>query len=185
MNKGMIRESLRMRLNEIAGVKYKYGCVMIDFNLPKDKMKELQDAIKDEDVSEIDGKSGRETNFHITLLYGLLPSIKDSDVKKIVCEFVAPEITFDKIDIFENGDVDVVKFNIKDKSLNEMNKQLKKLPFKSDFPKYEAHATIAFVKGGKGKDYIRNLDKPIILTASRIIYSKADGSEKYYNFKNK
>lgn len=184
MSKNLIKESLRFKLNEIAGVKYSYGCVMLEFELPKSKMKELQDAIKDEDISEIDGKSGRESEFHITLLYGLLSTIKDSEVKEIVCNFVAPQITFKKIDIFENDDFDIVKFNIKDKSLNEMNKKLKQLPFKNDFPKYEAHATIAYVKPGKGKDYVRELNEPITLTSSRIIYSKADGSEKYYKFKN-
>lgn len=183
MNKNLIKESLRIKLNELANVKYKFGCVMIKFNLPKSKMKEIQDAIKDDDVQEVGGKSGRETEFHITLLYGLLDTVKDSEVKEIVENFIAPEITFDKIGIFENDDMDVVKFDIKDKNLSEMNKQLKTLPFKSDYPIYKPHVTISYVKADKGKDYVRTLEEPIKLTATRIIYSKADGTKKYYKFK--
>lgn len=183
--KDFIRERFRQIINEIAGVKYSYGCVMLYFDIPKDKWKKIQDLVNDEDISEVDGVEGRETEPHITLLYGIHEDVDDKAVEAIINEFSAPEISLSKIGIFENEDMDVVKFDIKCKELNKMNKQLKELPHTSKFPTYEAHSTIAFVKAGRGKDYKQTLDKDdeLILKPTKIVYSKPDGTKNKYNFK--
>lgn len=181
-----IKKSLRTLLNEIAGVKYSYGCVMLYFDIPTEQWNKIQNIIKDEDISEVSGVDGRETEPHVTLLYGIHDDVEDKDVEAIINTFTAPEITLSKIGLFENEDVDVVKFDIDCKDLNEMNKKLKELPYTSKFPTYEAHSTIAFVKAGKGKPYKQTLgeDDKIILKPNKIVYSKPDGTKKKYDFKN-
>lgn len=182
--KEQIRNKVRQRIDEIAGVEYKYGCVMLYFDIPKKQWDDIQDLIKDEDISEVEGVTGRETEPHVTLLYGIHADVSDEDVEAIINEFSAPELTLDKIGIFENDVQDVVKFDIKCKELNEMNKKLKELDHTSSFPNYEAHATIAFVKSGKGKDYKQTLgDEAITLIPNKIVYSKPDGSKNNYDFK--
>lgn len=185
MMKESIKKSLRTLLNEIAGVKYSYGCVMLYFDIPKEQWNKIQDLVKDEDISEVDGVEGRETEPHVTLLYGIHEDVPDKDVEAIINDFIAPEITLSKIGVFENDEMDVVKFDIQSKELTSMNKKLKELPHTSKFPTYEAHATIAFVKGGKGKDYKQTLgeEDKIVLKPNKIVYSKPDGTKNKYNFK--
>ena len=182
--KDFIKNKIRQRIDEIAGVTYDYGCVMLYFDMAKEDWKKVQDLIKDEDISEIEGVDGRESEPHVTILYGIHKDVKDSEVEEIVKEFVAPEITLNKIGTFENEN-DVVKFDISCKELHEMNKKLKELSHTSKFPNYEPHSTIAFVKGGKGKEYKQTLSKEdsIILKPHKIVYSKPDGTKRKYEFK--
>ncbi len=165
--------------------KYDYGCVMLGFDIPKNKWDKVQDLIDDSDISTDDGL-GREMDPHVTLLYGIHADVSDEDVEKIIDELVQPELKFNHISIFENPKFDVVKFTIRNKSLEKMNKMFKVLPYTNDFPKYEPHATIAYVKKGEGSKYSQTLkgDLEFKLKPNHIIYSKADGTKKTYKFKN-
>ena len=66
--------------------------------------------------------------------------------------------------------------------LDKMNKKLKVLDHTNDFPKYEPHVTLAYVKKGEGSKYNQtlkgDLDKKLIPT--KIVYSRADGTKKEY-----
>lgn len=183
--KDFIVSRIKEKLNEIEGVTYKYGCVMLDFNIEDGEWDKVQSLVKDEDISELKDE-GRETNPHVTVLYGIHGDVPDADVEALIKDLVAPELMLNKISIFEKDDSDVVKFEIKNDSLIAMNKKLKQLPYTSDFDTYEAHATIAFVKHGKGKDYVQTLegDSVMKLTPSKITYSKANGEKKTYKFKS-
>lgn len=183
--KEQIRKKIRQRIDEIAGVKYNFGCVMLFFDIPKKEWDSIQNLIDDKDISNVDDVTGRETEPHVTLLYGIHDDVPDEDVEAIINEFIAPEIMLDKIGVFENEKFDVVKFDIECKALNSMNKKLKELDHTSSFPTYEAHSTIAFVKNGEGKKYVQTLDgkEKIILVPNKIVYSKPDGTKKKYEFK--
>lgn len=181
-----IKKTLRQLLNEIAGVKYSYGCVMFYFDIPKEKWDEIQGFVDDEDISEVDGVEGRESEPHVTILYGIHEDVPDEDVEKIINDFSAPEITLSKIGIFENEDFDVVKFDISCKELTTMNKKLQELPHTNKFPDYKPHTTIAFVKVGKGKKYKQTLGEKeqLVLKPNKIVYSKPNGTKNKYDFKN-
>lgn len=177
-------------INEAKGNTYSYGCVMLDLKLSKTDYDKIQGEISEDDLykgTKEDPGYGREDEPHVTLLYGIHSDVPDSDVEKIIDKITQPTIKLNKIDIFDNKDkgFDVVKFNIVDKSLTKMNDLLKTLPYTSDYDEYHAHATIAYVKAGKGESYVRDLtdDEIIELKPSGITYSKADGSKKKYKFK--
>jgi 2'-5' RNA ligase len=160
---------------------YDYGCVMFYFDIDKKDWDAYQDLIDEDDVTTADGL-GRETEPHVTLLYGLHKTIKDEEVESIIDDFKGPEIRFNHLSIFENDNFDVVKFTIRNESLNKMNKKLKVLDHTNDFPKYEPHVTLAYVKKGEGSKYNQtlkgDLDKKLIPT--KIVYSRADGTKKEY-----
>ena len=57
---------------------YDYGCVMFYFDIDKKDWDAYQDLIDEDDVTTADGL-GRETEPHVTLLYGLHKTIKDEE----------------------------------------------------------------------------------------------------------
>lgn len=98
---------------------------------------------------------GREDKPHITVLYGL----HTQDVKKVrkALAGVGPiKATLGKVSIFSNDDYDVVKVGINSPALHKANKAISKLKNTNSFPTYHPHATIAYVKSGKGKQYVGN-----------------------------
>lgn len=192
MSKENIRNAVRHYLLEGKGDKHDYGCVMLYFDIDKKVWKEFQDMISEEDIFKKEGdlSYGREDTPHVTILYGLHADIPDSTVKELIDEMEGPELKLRKISIFENDEFDVVKFDIigeSKKKLGKMNKMLAELPHTTDYPDYHPHSTIAYVKKGKGKKYIKTLtgDDVISVEPHEIMYSKADGSDIKYKLKLK
>jgi len=68
-----------------------------------------------------------------------------------------------------------------------MNKKLCKLEYTTDFPKYEPHVTLAYVKKGTGVKYKQTLKDGLDgkFTPTKIVYSKADGSVEEYDISEK
>ncbi len=165
--------------------KYKYGCVMLGFEIPEETWKKAQDIISDNDITTKEGL-GREMDPHVTILYGIHSDVPDEDVEALIDELISPEIRFNHLSIFENPEFDVVKYTIRNKALEKMNKMFKELPYTNDFPKYEPHVTLAYVEKGKGSKYSQTLkgDLDFKLKPTEIIYSKADGTKKKYKFKD-
>ncbi len=183
--KSVIKQLLRNKLlTEMEDKKYSYGCVMLYLDLDKAWWDKIQDNISDDDVYTEDGY-GRETEPHITVLYGLHDDIPDSDIEAAVDKMTSPEITLRKISSFNNEKFDVIKFDVEGEGLFKMNKLFTKFPHTTDFPDYHPHTTIAYVKAGKGDEYHKTLDKDesLMLKPSKIVYSKADGTKKEYPFK--
>lgn len=187
MNKEKIRENLRKLLLEKKGDKHSFGCAMIYFEISKKAWDGLQSMIDEKDVytEEGDKSFGREDEPHATLLYGLHATISDDEIKEISKKMEIVDIKLKKISIFENEKFDVVKFDIIDEAktkLSKMNKEYVKLPHTNDYPNYEPHSTIAYVKSGTGKKYIKTLkgDDIINVTGNKIVYSKADGTKITY-----
>lgn len=149
--------------------KYEYGCVMMHFDVSE--WNEIHKIIDKDDVYDEDG-FGYENDAHITLLWGLLDSVQDKDVKDIITGLPKPYIELTDIDIFQGTEYDVVKFNITNQLLNDINCNLSTLPNKQTYPDYHPHMTICYVKAGRGCKYIQKLDKTIIIKPNKIIYSK-------------
>lgn len=193
MNKKIIKERIRKLLLEKKGDTHDYGCVMLDLKITKGQWDKFQSLILDDDIYEVEGDRsyGREDEPHITLLYGLHKTISDDEIKEISINFEIIEVLLKKISIFESEEYDVVKFDIIDDSkkvLTEINSEYAKLPHTTSFLNYLPHATLAYVKKGTGKNYIKTLsdDDVIKVNCDTIRYSKIDGSEiKYKLSKNK
>lgn len=186
--KKKLREEL---LKEEKKAKYEKACTMVYLNINKTKWKEIQDVIKDEDLyvgTEKDGDMyGREIEQHVTVLYGTDLDVEDWYVEELISKFTKPDIKFKSISMFEtkNG-YDVVKFDIESEKLTKYNKMLKTLPYTSDFPGYKPHVTVAYVKKGLAKKYVKLLEHYKItdkdFKLSDFVYSK-QGHKKYFKIK--
>lgn len=157
---------------------YSYGCAMVYFDFPK--MAEIHQAIDESDVyvDESDRTFGLEDEPHTTLLYGLHSAeIPDEKVMEICKSKEFGPLTLSNPSLFENEKYDVLKFDVSNPVLNEMNAELSKLPHTTNFPDYHPHATIAYIKPGMGKKYVEKLaGQTYEVHPNKIVYSKPDGS---------
>lgn len=100
------------------------------------------------------GKYGRAHNAHITVKYG----IEDDDPRDLVKAlraFGPVKAALGKISLFEQKDHDVVKAEVSSEDLHRLNALVREKTNNKDFhPEYIPHATIAYVKKGKGEDLV-------------------------------
>lgn len=157
---------------------YDYGCAMVYFDFPK--MPQIHETIDESDIytDESDRSYGLEDEPHTTLLYGLHSNeIPDENVMSICKSKNFGPLTLSNASLFENEKYDVLKFDVSNPVLNEMNAELSKLPHTTNFPDYHPHATIAYLKPGAGKKYVEKLaGETYEVHPNKIVYSKPDGS---------
>jgi hypothetical protein len=154
---------------------YSSGCLMGYFNTGFKDPKINKEHLYDNDENEY----GLEIEPHVTVLYGLTDDkINEEDIIKLFTLIDGPEVSTDKITLFENEKFDVVKWDIDSEELKLLNKMTTSMfPFKSDHPDYHAHVTIAYCLPGTGKEYIKEFKKPFKKKIDYWVYSKADGKK--------
>lgn len=187
-----MRDTIKKVLLEYSNTKgdknpYKYGCMMIYYDAPGwEKVLEMIDT-NDLYEEEDNNQFGLEYEPHVTVLYGLhSDELDDDEVFSHLIERNPPEMKMVNISLFNNDKYDVVKFDVESDSLHDMNKVLRdNFPYTNDYPDYHPHSTIAYVKPGMGKKYVKTLSKPFVLQPNKLVYSKPDGSKvtKEFNVK--
>ena len=120
---------------------------MLRFDIPKWN-EYTTTLISEEDVYDDENNDyGIEEKVHVTCLYGLHD---DTNVELLQQQLIPTSeinVNFNSIDIFESGNYDVVKFSVSSDQLNEINKTLtNEFDYQTDFPDYNPHVTIAYVK---------------------------------------
>lgn len=144
-------------------------------NLPKDVADEITAfgrRIPDRDLAD----DGRETEPHITLKYGL-----HGWDPKIAEQALAGEgpirVKLGKVSLFENDDFDVVKVDVESPGLHRLNQKMAEAhPNTENHPTYEPHATIAYVRKGRGAKYANSsFLEGHTITLDRITFSGRDG----------
>lgn len=160
--------------------KYEFGCVMavLDDVISKAILEFNKKLIPDKFLyNDETNNFGRETEAHCTIKFGLTDHYKKDVMGKLI-EVISPfKATLESIGIFENPKFDVVKFNVKSDVLERLNKLFSKLPNEDEHPIYHPHLTLAYVKPGEGKKFLKEF-KPIEVEINRIKYSNPEG--KYY-----
>lgn len=135
-------------------VSHNYSWVYV--NLPteiKKKLIEFGKEIDPEDLYVKEADEGIEKDPHITVKYAIL-----TNEFKVVRDLLNGEkggrFYLGESTIFENDKFDVVKIEVESKDLLRLHDKLNNLQHEDKHPKYQAHATIAYVKPGKGKKYV-------------------------------
>mgnify|MGYP001562947279 CR=1 FL=1 len=112
-----------------------------------------------------DNAEGRETNIHVTVLYGLHATTPET-IKKAATKIKPFHIKLGKISKFEAAGYDVIKIEIISSDLMKANKIMAKLSHTNKYKDYSPHCTIAYVKKGScdhllGKEVFKGLTIPV------------------------
>lgn len=174
--KTLASQNMDNRVNENHRDDLKYGVLMANFKIPN--WKKITSIIDRKDVYDASG-FGIEKNPHVTLLYGFHKEVNGKEVLDRVTENLEEPISIEltAISIFESKDYDVVKFDVKSKELIKLNKICKEFPFTSDYPDYHSHMTIAYVKPGKGKKYIKKFKRSYTIVSDELEFSTKDNKK--------
>jgi tRNA nucleotidyltransferase/poly(A) polymerase/2'-5' RNA ligase len=151
--------------------KIEHGCLMLFLDVPI--WEKITSVIKTEDVYNKPGY-GIEKEPHITILYGFKNEVNSQEVFSLYKENIELkpiEVRISGISIFENPEFDVVKYDVNSKLLTKLNKLMKGLPNISTFPDYHPHITLAYVKKGEGKKYVKHFKKDRILKGSELVFT--------------
>jgi len=164
--------------------RYNYGCVMarIDEEAARKVLDFNYKTIAEELLYEEEGHHyGRETVPHITLKYGLVKSYTEEQMKQLLHHVSPFNVEIKRVSIFENEKFDVVKFDVDGKELRSLNEIFCKLPNHDEYKdEYRPHMTLAYLKKGFGKKFIKTPTKTAKIKIETIVYSDR-GEKKFFN----
>jgi hypothetical protein len=178
LNEQITKIKTMMGINENKQV-YPYSCAMLYFN--PDTITELHNKINPDDLYTEEEGFGLEPESHCTLLYGLHDNeVSIDDIINVLNKYTYTNCKAHNLSCFNSPKYDVLKYDIMGDNLNDTNEELKQFPFTSDYPDYYPHMTIAYLKPGKGNDYINMLGdehNEMIMTPQYAVYSRTDGAK--------
>jgi 2'-5' RNA ligase len=177
----MIIKKYKQFLKESNG--FNLGCVMLE--VPVSNWDEIISSINEEDLYTDEGKPGIQENPHVTVLYGLHEEVSLEQVKSVFEDIdESIDIRIEGIGVFENEKFDVVKFNVvAGGTLQDLHNRLSEFPNSNEYPEYEPHITIAYIKKGHGKKYEDLAYKHSIENIDEVCYSLTDGSKEYFSIR--
>ena len=159
-----IKKRLRELLSEAEqNRKNKYGCVMVFLDIKGDVWGDIQKLIETKDLytDPDDPSFGRETKPHVTGLFGLHEDVTDKEIEDTIKGFKKPKMALNDVSFFTSDKYDVLKFDVESKDMHDINKELKKFPYTSDFPNYHPHCTIAYLKKDSAEKYCKLIKKKV------------------------
>jgi hypothetical protein len=151
-----------------------YACVMAPITGDAAaQVLSLAASIPDEDLAD----DGRETDPHVTVLYGL-----HGDDPAAVRTALAGEgpiaMTLGKTKVFAatpDRPCDVVVLEVDSPDLHRLNAKLAELPNTNAYPEYRPHATLAYVKPGRGTQYAGR-GESVPVSVDRLVFSAPDNT---------
>jgi len=171
--------------NKINEIKTDYGCLMMKVNFNSWDNFITQYIDKDDIYNDATGDYGYETEPHVTILYGFHDNTDLDKIKEILSPIKNDiRMQTNKIGVFETAKYDVIKFDIHSLALNKLhNVMVNNFDYTSDFDKYLPHITIAYVKKGLGKKYVKTLKNTLTLFSDTFLYSYANGEKEEFSIK--
>ena len=140
---------------------------------PAEIMRKMAGRISPADL----GTDGVEHEQHVTVKWGLHFQTPTKRMREALRSFGPVTFTFGKTSLFTNPDADVLKIDIDSPDLRRLNKLISRLaPTHDTHPTYMPHATLAYLKPGRGRKYID--DKSLAgqsATVDSVVFSGKKG----------
>ncbi|HUW43145.1 MAG TPA: 2'-5' RNA ligase family protein, partial [Thermoplasmata archaeon] len=127
-----------------------YSCVMLTGKSLQEVLSQVHPLIDKADLAP----DGIEKDPHVTVLFGL-----HTDDHLDVMPFIrGTTIKLKDLSIFETDDGDVLKVDVESEGLTDMNRKLREeLEYTNKYDDYKPHVTIAYLKTGKGNEYVKKV----------------------------
>ena len=164
------------------GVDYDYSSLQID--LPQEVSSRIiqwgKAHIPEENLYDTEEKKfGRENDIHVTLLYGIIDK-KPKRVQELLSEVAPFEVRLGLVSFFkDHKDRDVVKIDVESSDLLKLHYDIRKgIDNKNDYPTYNPHVTVAYVKKRSCDDLIGDdfmLNKKF--TVNTVVFSSSEGTK--------
>lgn len=154
-------------------------------------IEEIQNSIDKDDLYLGDGTDddtyGLEKEPHVTLLPNIDPEVEYDDMEPYLEHIKEYDAILVKTSVFENEKFDVLKFDITNDAFINTNKELSTyIPNYPTFNEYHPHLTIAYLKPGRGKKYVNDMNYKIVrLIPKSFVLSYGDEKEEYYKHTKK
>ena len=165
----------RKRLEEKAGP-HEYATT--HFRMPDEiatHCRNLSSFIADEHLAS----DGRESDYHVTLLYGFHEDVSAADVQHVLTGIGPVTVRLGGVSHFSNDEQDVVKLDVASADLHAMHDLLAEaLPNTQSHRRYNPHLTLGYVQPGMGRYYdgLSGLEgREIVL--STLIFADRHGVE--------
>lgn len=165
----------------------KYAFLMVNYETP-DYIKDIQRKIKKEDlyIPENPEKGfgyGLEVETHVTVAPCLDNDLDPNKVKPFLFPLKDYNVMLSDVSMFENDEYDVLKCSVICPNLFETNKRIsEKFELHTEFTTYKPHITIAYVKKGTCKKFLRQIvTKQVFLKPVEFVWGWFDGD----NYKTK
>jgi hypothetical protein len=144
------------------GIGWDLGCLMLDTESPIVPF--LPDP-SEVHISTDPRKKyvrGYQSEWHVTVRYGLLETVRKSHVDRVLEGFELPSsLKIDHLEMFPSYDpsepYDCVVARVADPVLDSMNQQLSVLPNVNTFVEYKPHITIGYFRAGWFEDNVDSL----------------------------
>lgn len=174
-----LRETL---LTEDGDLSARRGCLMA--MVSKDVCEKITNfgkrLIKEEDLYLEGNEYGRENESHITIRYGFTKDLNELDVRQLLKgqnPFMVELIGLDK---FTNPpQYDVAVFKVNSPVLKQLNEMTSIYPNETDFPHYDPHMTLAYIKKGRFPHSLHEINLRMLIDT--VCYSPIQGDKAYYN----
>lgn len=138
-------------------------------------VRRMAEAVADGDLAE----DGRETDPHLTILYGLEDENPDA-VHRLVHDFGPVTFTLGKTIVFRTEGADVVVIEATGDGLKALRQRVAALRHTDNYPEYKPHVTVAYVKPGEGAKYAGRADVDgLEVTVNTLTFSDKDGNKTY------
>ncbi len=151
---------------------HEYSSTQVDLpELPAMMIAELAQLIPEADLAE----DGREPNPHVTIKYGLHTG-DAGEVEDVVANYPPIHLKFGVTSYFEGDEFDVVYVQVISPDLRRLNSLIsRRLEHTDTQSRYVPHATVAYVKPGKGKDYAKDafMEDVEVVCDEMCFYTKA------------
>jgi hypothetical protein len=167
------------------GQNYETGCLMLDFKITN-WTSIINRVIKPEDVYHHEDY-GIEMHPHATIIYGL-PDIPWTKLALYCYPMKIVTVIINRVDIFEpeGENYDVVIFPVASKALKMINYKIaENFGIDQTHEKYSPHITLAYVKKGRGKSYVKKLANEIKLSPKEYRLTGPDGLLKTWTMQDK
>jgi len=140
-----------------AFLKNAYDYSSVQAELPEDITQEIRKWGYENIPRHILSGKGFEEDKHVTIKYGI-HIIDFTEVRELFKNEKPIKMTLGKITLFtSSGDFDVVKISVDSPDLHRLNKLISKdFEVTDTHPKYQPHATIAYIKKSCGEPFNGN-----------------------------